>query len=92
MRTRPMVVPGGQVAAELVAMAVSWNVYPSGREQPHVPAGLVTGAIQSQVKGRADIAKTGVPLRGRKGHRNGGSWPGRGGFLPRKGGSYQEGV
>ena len=30
MRTRPMVVPGGQVTAELVWMAVSWNVLRKG--------------------------------------------------------------
>ena len=85
MGTRPMLVPGGQVTAALVAMAVSWNVCPSGREQPRVPAGPVTAAIQSQANGQADIAKTGLPLVGRKGHRKGGSWPGRGGFPARKG-------
>ena len=85
MRTRPMLVPGGQVTAELVAMAVSWNVFPSGREQPRVPARPVTAAIQSQANGHVDIARTGLPLRGRKGHRKGGSWPGRGGFLARLG-------
>ena len=85
MHTRPMVVPGGQVTAELVGMAVSWNVCPSGRESPRVPAGPVTIAIQSQVKGQAYIARTGMPLRGRKGHRKGGSWLGRGGFVPRNG-------
>ena len=74
-----MVVPGGQVTAELVAMAVSWNVYPSGREQPRVPAGPVTAAIQSQAKGQADIGKTGLPLSDTKGHRKGASWPGMGG-------------
>ena len=36
MRTRPMLVAGGQVTAELVAMAVSWNVCPSGRDVPFV--------------------------------------------------------
>ena len=85
MRTRPMLVPGGQVTAEFVGMAVSWNGCPSGREQPRVPAGPVTAAIQSQAKGQAGIVKTGLPLRGMKGHRRGGSWPGRGGFLARKG-------
>ena len=85
MRTRPMVVPVGQVTAELVGMAVSWKVCPSGREQPPVPAGPVTAAIQSQAKGQAHIAKTGLPLRGRKGHRKGGSWPRRWGFLLKKG-------
>ena len=85
MRTRPMLVPGGEVTAELVAMAVSWNVCPSGREQPHVPAGPVTAAIQSQANGQADVARTGLPLRGTKGHRKGGSWPRRGGFVARKG-------
>ena len=85
MRTRPMLVPGGQVTAELVAMAVSWNVCPSGREQPRVPTRPVTAAIPSQANGQADIARTGLPLRGRKGHRKGGSWPRRGGFLARKG-------
>ena len=79
MRTRPVVMPGGQVTAEFVGMAVSWNVCPSGKEQPHVPAGPMTAAIQSQAKGQGDVAKTGLPLRGRKGHRKGGSWPGRGG-------------
>ena len=54
MRTRAMVVPGGQVTAELVGMAVSWNVCPSGREHPRVPAGPVTAAILSQAKGQAD--------------------------------------
>ena len=85
MRTRPMLVPGGQVTAELVAMAVSWNVCPSGREQPRVPAGPVTAAIQSQANGEADIARTGLPLRGRKCHKKGGFWPRRGVFLARKG-------
>ena len=73
MRTRPMLVPGGQVTAELVWMAVSRNVCPSLREEPRVPAGPVTVAIQSQGKGRADIAKTGLPSTGMKGHRKGGS-------------------
>ena len=85
MRTRLMLVPGGHVTAELVAMAVSWNVCPSGRKQPRVPAGPVTAAIQSQANGQADIARTRLPLRGKKSHRKGGSWPGRGGFLARKG-------
>ena len=85
MRTRPMVVPVGQVTAELVGMVVSWNVCPSGREQPRVPVGPMTAAIQFQAKGQADVANTGLPLMGRKVHRKGSSWPGRGGFLPRKG-------
>ena len=85
MRTQPLLMPGGQVTAELVVMAVSWNVCPSGREQPRVPAGPLTAAIQSQANGQADIAKTGLPLRGRKGHRKGGSWLGRGGSWPRRG-------
>ena len=85
MRTRPMPVPGGQVTAELVAMAVSWNVCPSGREQPRVPAGPVTAAIQSQANGQTDIARTGCLAgarraigRGVPGQEGGGSWPGRG--------------
>ena len=73
MRTRSMLVPGGQVTAKLVGIAVSLNVCPSGREQPRVPVGPVTAAIQSQAKGKEDIAKSGLPLRGRKGHREGGS-------------------
>ena len=85
MRNRPMVVPGGQVTAELVGMAVRWNVCPSGREQPRVPAGHVTAAIQAQAKGQADIAKTGLSLRCSKGHKKGGSWPGRGGSCPGRG-------
>ena len=85
MRTRPMVVPDGQVTAELVGMAVSWNICPSGSEQPRVPAGPVTAAIPSQAKGQADIGKTRLPLRDRKGHTMGGSWPGRGGSCPGRG-------
>ena len=80
-RTRPMVVPGGQVTAELVGMAVSWNVCPSGREEPRVPAGPVTTAIQSQAKGQGDIGKTGtgrVIGRGVPGQEGGGSCQGRG--------------
>ena len=53
MRTRPMLVPRGQVTAALVAIAVSWKVCSSGREQPRVPAGPVTAAIQSQANGQA---------------------------------------
>ena len=89
-KLRPLTTPLG--------MAVSWNVCHSGSEQPRVPTGPLTAAVQSQA--RADIGKTGLPLRDRKGHRKGGSWPRRGWFLPRKasrkgsrkGGSYQEGV
>ena len=73
------------VTAAFVAMAVSWNVCPSGREQPRVPAGPVTAAIQSQANGQADIAKSGLPLRGTKGHRKVGSWRGRGGVLGQEG-------
>ena len=67
MRTRTMVVPGGQVTAELVWMAVSWNAYISGKEQPRVPAGPVTAAIQSQAKGQADIAKNRAAFEGPEG-------------------------
>ena len=85
MRTRPLVVPGGQVTVQLVGMAVSWNVCLSRREESRVPPGPVTAIIQSQAKRQANIGKTGLRLRDRKGHRKGGSWPRRGGVPAQEG-------
>ena len=45
----------------VVGMEVSWNVCPSEREQPGVPARPVTAAIQSQATGVAHIVKRGLP-------------------------------